>query len=263
MARQSASRVRAALHWHSAYADSPDFGHLSERSTRMNPNGIIHWGRDSRSRRHWAVLMDVLVPWSAVLARRCRRGNALFAENQYSETQPGIRPAIRPPGQNAQFLPAWRALTRTVKTEGFLQVQEQLGELLGYFFFFSFFQLIDGAILLYERRRNHQSRTVRPLRAVGGASISDPPLLRAPLVTAPQVLGAGGLLINPTQADVQVETSHQTFRAITAGPRRSGRAHTPVHARWMRTGTQFGPAQAPVWRYYAGDPGAHSSPRST
>ncbi len=107
-----------------------------------------------------AVFNDVLVPWDRVfLHADVARGNALFAETSI-QNHTGHQTAIRGLAK-CQFLTGLAvALTRTVKTDGFLHVQEQLGELLGYL------QLIEGAILLSEQNAETTGRgTVRPAYA--------------------------------------------------------------------------------------------------
>lgn len=104
-----------------------------------------------------AVFNDVLVPWERVfLHADVARGNALFAETSI-QNHTGHQTAIRGLAK-CQFLTGLAvALTRTVKTDGFLHVQEQLGELLGYL------QLIEGAILLSEQNAETITEPSGPL----------------------------------------------------------------------------------------------------
>src|SRR4029077_17933196 len=145
-----------------------------------------------------AVFNDVLVPWERVfLHGDVAKGNALFAETSI-QNHTGHQTAIRGLA-NCQFLSGLDVtLTRTVKTDGFLHVQEQLGELLGYL------QLIEGAILLAEQKAEPTGRgALRPAYTPLQALRYHLPRMYERMVQVTQVLGAGGLLINPMQADLR------------------------------------------------------------
>lgn len=69
-----------------------------------------------------------------------------------------------------------------------------------------------------------------------------------------QVLGAGGLLLSPTEADLRSETvgeiAHYYRRAEVDAEKRIRLSKLA----WDATGTQFGQRQLQYERYYAGDP---------
>ena len=172
-----------------------------------------------------AVFNDVLVPWERVfLHADVARGNALFAATSI-QNHTGHQTAIRGLAK-CQFLTGLAvALTRTVKTDGFLHVQEQLGEMLGYL------QLIEGAILLSEQNAETTVRgTVRPAYVPLQALRYQISRFYERMVQVTQVLGAGGLLINPTQADFEFDDCTRHRALLPRRRRRGGRAHTPVQA---------------------------------
>jgi aromatic ring hydroxylase len=141
------------------------------------------------------------------------------------------------------------ALTRTVKTDGFLHVQEQLGELLGYL------QLIEGAILLSEQNAETTTHgTVRPAYAPLQALRYQIPRFYERMVQVTQVLGAGGLLINPTQADLQSTIAPDIARYYRGAGVEAAERIRLFKLAWDATGTQFGQRQLQYERYYAGDP---------
>ena len=142
------------------------------------------------------------------------------------------------------------ALTRTVKSDVFLHVQEQLGELLGYL------QMIEAAILMAEQKAEPTGRgAIRPAYAPLQAVRYHLPKWYERMVHVTQVLAAGGLLISPTEADLRSETIgpdvERYYRG--AGVDAEERIHIFKLA-WDATGTQFGQRMLHYERYYAGDP---------
>ena len=196
-----------------------------------------------------AVFDDVLIPWERVfLHGDVARGNALFAETNI-QNHTGHQTAIRGLAK-CEFLTGLAvALTRTVKTDGFLHVQEQLGELLSYL------QLIAGAILLSEQNAEITGHgTVRPAYAPLQALRYQIPSFYERMVQVTQVLGAGGLLINPTQADLQSTIAPDIARYYRGAGVEADERIRLFKLAWDATGTQFGQRQLQYERYYAGDP---------
>jgi aromatic ring hydroxylase len=191
----------------------------------------------------------VVVPWGRVfLHGDVSRGNALF-EQTHLQSHTGHQTAIRGLAKCRLLAGLAVALARTVKTDGFLHVAEQLGELLGYL------PLIEGAILLSEQNAETIGQgQVRPAYAPLQALRYHLPRFYERMVQVTQVLGAGGLLINPMQADLQSEIAADIERYY-----RGADVDAPERIRlfklaWDATGTQFGQRQLQYERYYAGDP---------
>ena len=85
------------------------------------------------------------------------------------------------------------ALSRSVKTDTFIHVQEQIGECTGYL------QLIEGAIILAEQKADDSGHgTLRPALEPLQALRYHIPKFYERMVRLTQVLGAGGILSNPT-----------------------------------------------------------------
>jgi len=141
------------------------------------------------------------------------------------------------------------ALARTVKSDVFLHVQEQLGELLGYL------QLIDAAILMAEQNAEPTGRgALRPSYAPLQALRYHLPKMYERMVQVTQVVSAGGLLINPTQADLQSEIGPDIARYYRGAGVDADKRIQLSKLAWDATGTQFGQRQLQYERYYAGDP---------
>jgi 4-hydroxyphenylacetate 3-monooxygenase oxygenase component len=201
------------------------------------------------------VFDDVLIPWDRVfLYGDVKMGNAMFAQASI-RNHTGHQTAIRGLAKCELVTGVAIAMTRSVKTDGFLHVQEQLGELLGYL------QLIEAAILMSEQKAEPTGRgAIRPAYAPLQALRYHLPKWYERMVQVTQVLAAGGLLINPTQADLTSPIGPDIARYYRgAGVDAEHRIHLSKLA-WDVTGTQFGQRMLQYERYYAGDPvrvGAH------
>ena len=87
-----------------------------------------------------------------------------------------------------------------MKSDVFLHVQEQLGELLGYL------QMIEAAIVMSEQKAGVDGTgAIRPAYAPLQALRYHLPKWYERMVQVTQMLAAGGLLISPTEADLRSE----------------------------------------------------------
>jgi 4-hydroxyphenylacetate 3-monooxygenase oxygenase component len=195
------------------------------------------------------VFDDVLIPWERVfLYNDVTMGNALFAQASI-RNHTGHQTAVRGLAKCQLMTGVAVALTRAVKSDVFLHVQEQLGELLGYL------QLIEAAILMAERNAEPTGRgALRPAYAPLQALRYHLPRMYERMVQVAQVLGAGGLLINPMEADLRSGIGADIDRYYRGA---SVEARERIHLyklAWDATGTQFGQRMLQYERYYAGDP---------
>jgi 4-hydroxyphenylacetate 3-monooxygenase oxygenase component len=195
------------------------------------------------------VFNDVLVPWERVfLYGDVKMGNALFAQASI-RNHTGHQTAIRGLAKSQLVTGIAIAMTRTVKSDVFLHVQEQLGELLGYL------QLIEAAILMAEQNAEPTGRgAVRPAYAPLQALRYHLPKMYERMVQVTQVLGAGGLLINPMEADLRSEIGSDIARYYRGAGVDAEKRIALYKLAWDATGTQFGQRMLQYERYYAGDP---------
>jgi 4-hydroxyphenylacetate 3-monooxygenase oxygenase component len=195
------------------------------------------------------VFDDVLIPWERVfLYGDVEMGNALFAQASI-RNHTGHQTAIRGLAKCRLLTGIAVALTRAVKSDAFLHVQEQLGELLGYL------QLIEAAILLAEHNAEPTGRgALRPAYAPLQALRYHLPKWYERMVQVTQVLGAGGLLISPTAADLRSPVGPDIARYWRGAGVDAGRRIALAKLAWDATGTQFGQRMLQYERYYAGDP---------
>jgi 4-hydroxyphenylacetate 3-monooxygenase oxygenase component len=196
-----------------------------------------------------AIFDDVLVPWDRVfLHGNVEQANTLFARTRM-QSHTGHQTAVRGLAK-CQFMTALAiAVSRSVKTDTFIHVQEQLGECTGYL------QLIEGAIVLSEQKAEDSGHgTVRPALEPLQALRYHIPRFYERMVRLTQVLGAGGILSNPTEADLHSEIGADIRRYYRgAGIEAEAKIRLSKLA-WDATGTQFGQRQLQYERYYAGDP---------
>ena len=196
------------------------------------------------------VFDDVLVPWERVFVHgHVEHGNTLFARTRL-QCHTGHQTAVRGLAK-CQFMTALAiALSRSVKNDTFVHVQEQLGECTGYL------QLIEGAILLSEQKAETNSRgTLQPALEPLSALRYHLPRFYERMVRLVQVVGAGGILSNPTEADLNSAIGDDIRRYYRGADRGDAEAKIRLSKlAWDATGTQFGQRQLQYERYYAGDP---------
>ena len=195
------------------------------------------------------VFDDVLIPWDRVfLYGDVKMGNAMFAQASI-RNHTGHQTAIRGLAKCQLMTGIAIAMTRTVKSDIFLHVQEQLGELLGYL------QLIEAAILMAEDKAEPTGRgALRPAYAPLQALRYHLPKMYERMVQVTQVLSAGGLLINPTEADLHSEIGPDIERYYRGAGVDADKRIQLSKLAWDATGTQFGQRMLQYERYYAGDP---------
>jgi 4-hydroxyphenylacetate 3-monooxygenase oxygenase component len=196
-----------------------------------------------------AIFDDVLVPWDRVfLHGNVELANTLFARTRM-QSHTGHQTAVRGLAK-CEFMTALAiALSRSVKTDTFIHVQEQLGECTGYL------QLIEGTIILSEQKADDSGHgTLRPALEPLQALRYHIPKFYERMVRLTQVLGAGGILSNPTEADLHSDIGNDIRRYYRgAGIDAEAKIRLSKLA-WDATGTQFGQRQLQYERYYAGDP---------
>ncbi len=195
------------------------------------------------------VFNDVLIPWDRVfLYGDVKMGNAMFAQGSV-RNHTGHQTAIRGLAKCQLVTGVAIALTRTMKSDVFLHVQEQLGELLGYL------QFIEGAILMAEQKAEPTGRgAIRPAYAPLQALRYHLPRMYDRMVHVAQVFGAGGLLSNPMQADLNSEIGPDIDRYYRGAGVDAERRIRIFKLAWDVTGTQFAQRMVQYERYYAGDP---------
>lgn len=195
------------------------------------------------------VFDDVLIPWERVfLYGDIAMGNALFSEasmTSYMTHQAAVRGLAK-----TQLLTGIAiATSRAAKTDVYLHVQEQLGELLTYV------EMIRSGILASEVQAEPTGRgAIRPAFAPIRALRYLQPRWYERMVQVTQVLGAGGLLLNPTAADFDSPIRGDLdlyYRGAGVDAERRTRI---AKLAWDATGTQFGQRMLQYERYYGGDP---------
>jgi 4-hydroxyphenylacetate 3-monooxygenase oxygenase component len=195
------------------------------------------------------VFEDVLIPWGRVfLHEDVALANKLFTSASI-QNNTGHQTAVRGLAKCKFLVGVAIAVSRSVKTDVFLHVQEQLGEVLGYL------QLIEGAVHLSELKAERtESDAIRPAWPPLQSIRYHLPRMYERMVKVVQVIGAGGLLINPTHEDLASEIGPDIAAYYRgAGVDAESRIHLAKLA-WDATGTQFGQRMLQYERYYAGDP---------
>jgi 4-hydroxyphenylacetate 3-monooxygenase oxygenase component len=195
------------------------------------------------------VFDDVLIPWNRVfLYGDVKMGNALFAQASIRNNT-GHQTAVRGLAKCQLMVGIAVALTRAIKSDVFVHVQEQLGECLGYL------PMIEGAILMAEQQCEPTGRgAVRAAWAPLQALRYHLPKWYERMVQVTQTLAAGGLLISPTEADLRSAVGPDIARYYKGAGVGAEERIRLFKLAWDATGTQFGQRMLHYERYYAGDP---------
>lgn len=214
---------------------------------------MSHWDHPLGSRFEepdaMVVFEDVLIPWDRVfLHSNVALANKLFTSASI-QNNTGHQTAVRGLAKCKFIAGLAVAMSRSVKTDVFLHVQEQLGEIMGYL------QLIEGALLMSETKAERtESDAIRPAWPPLQSIRYHLPRIYERMVQVVQVIGAGGLLISPTRADMSSDIGMDIATYYQgAGIDAESRIHLAKLA-WDATGTQFGQRMLQYERYYAGDP---------
>jgi 4-hydroxyphenylacetate 3-monooxygenase oxygenase component len=195
------------------------------------------------------VFDDVLIPWERVfLYGDVAMGNALFGEASM-RNHSIHQSAIRGLAKCRLIAGIVVALTRAVKSDVHLHVQEKLGECLTYL------PLIEGAILLSEQQAEPTGRgAIRPAYAPLQAVRLNMPRWYERLIQVTQTLAAGGLLTSPTEADLRSAVGPDIARYYRGAGVDAEERIRIFKLAWDATGTQFAQRMLQYERYYAGDP---------
>ncbi|MCW3002882.1 MAG: 4-hydroxyphenylacetate 3-monooxygenase, oxygenase subunit [Conexibacter sp.] len=196
------------------------------------------------------VFNEVFVPWERVfLYRNVELCNRMYADSnlrQHTAHQTNVRGLIKMRLATGVAM----TLSRSVKTDSFLHVQQMLGEACGYV------ELINSGIIRSEVEHETTAggavrcrfEALQVLR--GFLSYAYPRVIEIL-----QTIGAGGLLIVPSEKDFTSEISEDVERYFQG----AGGLSAVDRARIYKiasdlTMSAFGSRQVQYERYYAGDP---------
>jgi len=197
------------------------------------------------------VFDDVLVPWDRVFLH----GNVALANKLYVETnlrqhtahQTGVRGLVK-----MQFITGVAMkLAQSVKIDGFLHVQQKLGELVASTE--TCRALVRAAEIDYETSSSGNSLRCGfgPLQTLRMHLSSSYPKAAEVL----QTLGAGGLLMMPSAEDFGSEIGGDIARYFQGAEGMDATARVRLYKlAWDLCGDGFGQRAVQYERYYAGDP---------
>ena len=196
------------------------------------------------------IFDDVLVPWDRVFLH----GNVELANRMYVDTalrnHTAHQTAARAIAKMQLAVGVAMAVAETVKSNGFLHVQEMLGEIIGYI------ELAKGCVVRSEVEFEQTGAgTIRPgltplqtLRAMMSKAYPR-------IIEVLQIVGAGGLLMMPTAADFASEVGDDVRRYYRgAGDIEATQRVKIFKLAWDLAGDAFGMRAMQYERYYAGDP---------
>lgn len=196
------------------------------------------------------IFDDVLVPWERVFLH----GRVDLANRMYTETalrnHTAHQTGARAIAKMQLAVGVAMAVAETVKANGFLHIQEMLGEAIGYI------ELARSCVIRSEVEfETTTAGTVRasftPLQTLRGLMSSAYPRI----IEILQKVGAGGLLMMPTAADFAGPVGADVRRYYKgAGDIAAEDRVRLFKLAWDLAGDAFGMRALQYERYYAGDP---------
>jgi anthranilate 3-monooxygenase (FAD)/4-hydroxyphenylacetate 3-monooxygenase len=196
------------------------------------------------------VCDDVLVPWERVfLYGNIELANALYVKTSM-RNHTAHQTAVRGVAKLEFAVGLVMAVARMVRSDGFLHVQEKLGEAIGSL------ELAKGCIARAEME--HEPTAVGTVRA----SLTPLQTLRGYLprayprvIESLQTLAAGGLLMTPSAADFDSEIGDDVKRFFKGADGVESEERVKLFKlAWDLAGDAFGSRQLQYERYWAGDP---------
>ena len=196
------------------------------------------------------IFDDVLVPWERVFLH----GRVDLANRMYTETalrnHTAHQTGARAVAKMQLAVGVAMAVAESVKSNGFLHVQEMLGEAIGYI------ELAKSCVIRAEVEfETTAAGTVRPgftplqtLRALMSKAYPR-------IIEILQTIGAGGLLMMPTAADFESEIGDDVRRYYRGAGDITAEDRVRIFKlAWDLAGDAFGMRAMQYERYYAGDP---------
>jgi 4-hydroxyphenylacetate 3-monooxygenase/anthranilate 3-monooxygenase (FAD)/4-hydroxyphenylacetate 3-monooxygenase len=196
------------------------------------------------------IFEDVVVPWHRVFFH----GDVDLANSLYDATtarhHTGHQGITRGVSKMELLVGIAISLAESSGTNGFLHVQEMLGEAIG------FLELARGGVLLAEERGSlSRWGTYTPDIAPIQALRYHFPRMCARIVEVIQICGGGSMLATPTLADLDAADQPCVERFFSSAGMSSGRDRIQLlKLAWDASGDSFGQRQMLYERYHSGDP---------
>ena len=196
------------------------------------------------------IFEDVLVPWNRVFVYNdVAMANAMYVETnirQHTAHQTSVRGLVK-----MQMLAGVAvAIAQAVKTDGFLHVQQMLGECLQYI------EVVKSCIVAAETQHEVGiSGSIRPSFQPLQAVRTLMPTFYPRMAEIVQTLGAGGLLMMPSSEDFASPVAPLIERYYRGAEGLSSVDRVRLYKlAWDLVGHGFGSRLTQYERYYAGDP---------
>jgi 4-hydroxyphenylacetate 3-monooxygenase len=196
-----------------------------------------------------AVFHDVLVPWERVfLYNDVGLCNRLFQETGAIEQV--MHQFVTRFVAKAEFVVGVACLlAESIAVDGFLHVQEKLGELLNYT------ELMRACLRAAEAdARRADSGVVYPASEPLTTARTMFPLFYPRMVEVLQLLGAGGYMMTPSERDVDGPLRDDIARYYQAAGAPARERIQLFRLAWDIVGNAFGSRQLLYERYFSGDP---------
>jgi anthranilate 3-monooxygenase (FAD) / 4-hydroxyphenylacetate 3-monooxygenase len=195
------------------------------------------------------VFDDVLVPWDRVfMYNDVALSNAMYPDSnlrQYTAHQTAVRGLVKMETVAGVAM----ALAKTIKADVHLHVQQMLGELV------DSLELIKGCIVRSEVEYETNERgSLRPAFRPLQTARTYMPRAYPRAIEVLQTIGAGGLLMLPSEADFTSPIAADVHKYYQGAGVPAVQRTKLFKLAWDLAGDAFGQRALQYERYYAGDP---------
>jgi 4-hydroxyphenylacetate 3-monooxygenase len=197
----------------------------------------------------YLLLKDVFVPWERVFVfRNVEKSNAFF-DKTFARHHSGHQGIVRGLAKAELLTGVAIYLAKALGLDGFLNIQEQLGELTTYL------EMLKGMILLSEQDAtlNHCGVMTPSISAIQAVRYNFPKMYER-MIKVIQSLAAGSMLSTPHHCDFENENG-AFLRDALEGPSIDAATRVKLlNLAWDVSGDGFGQRQLVYEIYHAGDP---------
>lgn len=197
----------------------------------------------------YLLLEGVFVPWNRVFVFRNVAKSNEFYDKTFARHHSGHQGIVRGLSK-AEFLTGVAIrLAKALGLDGFLNIQEQLGELTTYL------EMVKGLILLSEQEATRDDSGVMTpsINAIQAVRYNFPKMYER-MIRVIQSLAAGSMLSTPHHGDLENENGASLRKALQGPLIDADTRIKLLNLAWDVSGDGFGQRQLVYEYYHAGDP---------
>ena len=197
----------------------------------------------------YLLLQDVFVPWNRVFVFRSVEKSNAFYDKTFARHHAGHQGIVRGLAKAELLTGVAIYLAKALGLDGFLNIQEQLGELTTYL------EMLKGMILLTEQDATlSDCGVITPsINAIQAIRYNFPKMYER-MIKVIQSLAAGSMLSTPHHCDLENENGALLRKALEGPSIDAATRIKLLNLAWDVSGDGFGQRQLVYEIYHAGDP---------